>query len=387
MTYIEEKDSDEMENLSDIGQYGAGYGDIKLLSKFIKEIEDESENKIIYPSQMDLIKMGYDPQIKILSSDKPYLYPGEQFRIKTLLYNCFAELAEIKEKRRALRVATFNVHNMITRCNSGISPMYGTTLNPFEKPRDLNRFFKVFKYINADVLCLQELVPLTEKDIDKDITDYDYIRKNFNWSFLNKKMEELGYKYKVIGNTQFGNFLSDSNRSYFYLANAIYSKNEIIDHKIYAWTFLNRSSVFITIKYQGKPVNIGCVHWEYYLTKSPILEKISKSKNPLITQATLFYDLLETMDINNTILCGDFNINLFNKGQGPRYIGWDEKTKKYRNNWKNTNFSKIITNWSENDQTDFIIITKKSKLKAVYSNVVRTTVSDHNAVLTDFIWL
>ena len=45
----------------------------------------------------------------------------------------------------------------------------------------------------------------------------------------------------------------------------------------------------------------------------------------------------------------------------------------------------LSTNFSQNDQTDFIIYHNKSNLKTTYSYIVFTNISDHYIVLADFI--
>ena len=42
------------------------------------------------------------------------------------------------------------------------------------------------------------------------------------------------------------------------------------------------------------------------------------------------------------------------------------------------------TNFSQNEQTDFILINKSSMIKPKFSNIVETNISDHYLVLSDF---
>ena len=73
---------------------------------------------------------------------------------------------------------SFNLHNFVSRCNQGVAPIFGNILNPFEKSKDINKFIDIFKLVEADILCLQELVPITKNDINENITDLEYIQKN-----------------------------------------------------------------------------------------------------------------------------------------------------------------------------------------------------------------
>jgi len=90
------------------------YSDITIDSKLCKEIskikeqsndkinqlfyniENVADNKYIYPNQEELLKMGYAPKTIIYSSDKPYLYPGENF---SNIFFCNKEIKEIKKKK------------------------------------------------------------------------------------------------------------------------------------------------------------------------------------------------------------------------------------------------------------------------------------------------
>ena len=85
---------------------------------------------------------------------------------------------------------------------------------------------------------------------------------------------------------------------------------------------------------------------------------------------------------DNIIICGDFNINIYEKGISKRYNNWEQKTRQYRSNFNNTNIS---TNFSQMEQTDFILLNKNSNIKTTYSHTVKTNISDHYCVITDFI--
>ena len=336
-------------------------------------IDDVSNNNIIYPLQEIIIKMGYEPSIIIYSDNKPYLYPGEDFNIKGCFYKKTDMVLKTKIKNN-LRICTFNVHNFIKRCNMGIAPLFDYSINPFETPRDVMKFIDFFTLIDADILCLQELVPIINKQIIKDITDYSYIRDNFNFIYLNNLMENIGYKYHVIGPTQQGHLLKNTSKKYYYLANGIYSKIKFEQTFIYSYNFINRNSIMASILWNNKLVNIYCNHWEYI-----------NIDNVLILQSNALMDIINSNNNNNTILCGDFNINIFQKKEGARYKNWNEKTKFLRDNFISTNKSQIATNFSQLEQTDFIMISKNNNIKIIYSTIVKTDISDHYAVLTDII--
>ena len=345
--------------------------------KYIDILKDQSNDEIIYPSMDEMIKMKYSPSIIIHSSDKPYLYEGESFYGKNC--NIDKKTFILKKKNNTLRVLSLNVHNFISRCNQGISPMFDTALNPFETPRDINRFINFFKEQDADVLCLQELVPILKDIIKEDITDFEYIRNNFNFKYFNSLMEELGYKYRVISSTQRGNFLKSEINDYYYLANGIYSKYEIKDSKIYGYSFLNRNIIRADISWNNKIIKVFNTQWEYFNEMS-----LKVKENPIVLQSTELDNILND-NLHNIVLCGDFNINLFRKGFGPRYFNWEGRTKYLLNNFLNTTKNSYPTNFSQLEQTDFILLSKKNNIKPIYSIIVKTDISDHYAVLTDFI--
>jgi endonuclease/exonuclease/phosphatase family metal-dependent hydrolase len=376
MDFKEAKNKDPIEYYADLN------GGSQL--NFIKN-NDISNDKYIYPSQVELLKLGYEPNIIIYSDDKPYLYPGEHFEFNAVAKYCNRKIDEIKDKRSALRIATFNLHNFITRCNQGLAPLFGTALNPFSKPKDINKFIDLFKKVNADIYCFQEFVPITEKYIDKDITDLEYVRKNFNFKYFNDLMENIGYKYKIIGPTQYGKFYDLENRSYYFLANAIYSKIELLNPEVYSFSYLNRNIITAEVLFNNTKIRIFNTHLEYFETNNQILQNLNITTNQVIQQFKDLENLIDNFKNNNTIICGDFNIDIFNKNIGNRYRNWEEKTSFLRNNYLNVNRIQIPTNFSQQEKTDFIIINKNSSLKTVYSYTVFTSISDHYMVFADFI--
>lgn len=373
----------------DVNQLGGAYSDTtelvlptpnETLDNFYKT-ENIADNKIIYPSQLELIKMGYGPNVMIYSSDKPYLYPGEDFDFNIVSNFCNKTVNDIKKKRNELRVCTFNLHNFISRCNQGIAPLYGTSLNPFEKSRDIKKFINLFSEIDADVLCLQELVPITKKQIDKDIVDLKYIQQNFNFEYFNELMESIGYKYKLIGSTQQGKFYDAEQRDYYFLANGIYSKIKFEETDIFQFKYLNRNVLSVTIKYNNKLVQIYNTHLEYFDSPNEYL----KGGNQINQQFTDFTNLIKSSNVKSKIICGDFNINLYNKNTTFRYKNWENRTKYFISNFINTNKTKIPTNFHANDQTDMILYNTSSEIKSIYSHINFTNISDHYLYFVDFV--
>jgi endonuclease/exonuclease/phosphatase family metal-dependent hydrolase len=390
----EEKNVDEEQFLGTVKYYLERRYFISLTTKQIKQwillnqnggdnndnnnqlilLKNVSEDKYVYPEVSEAIKMGYVPKITIYNSNKPYLYPGESFSPFALKMCKHVEFTRPKG-RNIIRVITFNVHNFISRCNQGIAPLFGDRLNPFDKPRNVSRFIDFFKRLNADVINLQEVVPVINQIIDEDITDYNFIRDNFNFSYLNKLMESIGYKYKIISSTQNGYFLKDEKRTYYFLGNAIYSKFKLINPKIHQFTFLNRNFITASININNKIINLVNCHWEYF-----------NEDDKLIRQSNVMFNEIskEFKDLNNVILCGDFNINLFRKSKSPRYIGWEEKVGNYTKNFDKTN-KDIPTNFMQEEITDYILLSKNASIKTIFSYTPITSLSDHYPLLTDFL--
>jgi len=354
---------------------------LKDLYTYGKNISNE---KIIYPTVKELIDKNYISYTSILSDNKPYLFKGEDWISNRHL--CQKEINTIYDKNstQRIRILSFNVHNFITRCNQGITPLYFNNLNPYQFGRDIQQFFSVFKHINADVICLQEFVPVLDKPINEDITDYDEIRK-INFEYFNSEMKKLGYLYSCIADTNQGKFSENEPRSYFMLCNGIYSKLPILEEKIFQ-LFVNRNIVSIKVNHNNKDIWILNTHSAYYPEETP--ETIAMKKNLVILQFETIKYIIENEFLyktyKNLIFCGDFNINFFKKGHNYRYKNYDVIKNLMLEYFNNSFKINLPTNFSQNDQTDFILISKNSSLVPKYSLIVYSTLSDHFPLFTDF---
>ena len=334
-----------------------------------------SNNKIIFPDLIELSKMGFNSYTTILSDDKPYLYYGEDWKTLNL---CNKEPREIYDKKNnKLRVLTFNVHNFITRCNQGIAPMFNNNFNQFKKGRDFNKFYEFFKKVNADVICLQEFVPIPSSSLTEDITDYDEIQK-INFEYINEQMKKLGYNYSCIGETVKNNFTLKEPRTYYMICNATYSKLPIIEEKIFH-LFINRNITAIKINYNHQPVWILNTHLAYFPDKTPV----DLNKDSIVLQFETIKYIIEKEFKDNIIFCGDFNINLYTQQNNYRYKNFD-KVKNITDLFNNSSKISIPTNFSQNEQTDYILYSKNSKLHPAYNLIINSNLSDHNPILTDF---
>jgi hypothetical protein len=285
---------------------------------------------------------------------------------------------EIKKNNgEILRICSFNVHNFVTRCNQGINPLFGENLNIFETPRNIERFIEMFKEINADILCLQNISPILNQKIEEDIINNKEIA-DINFNYLNKEMEKLGYKYRVIYDMNYGNFTKNESKNYIYNANGIYSKKEIVDTIGYQ-LFINKNICFIDIKFKNKTITIGNTE---LLEKEDISNKIKKEDNIIEIQNKTVEEIIKNLNKNNIILCGSFGFNLF---QNNNIIKWNEKRMPLINNFNNTMYKSYTTNFNNNDQTDFILINKKAELKSISTFIYNTLISGHNAIISNII--
>jgi len=348
------------------------------IENLYNEIKDISDKKKIYPNENELIEMGYNPFLRYLSDNKPYIYEGEDWNISNTI-NCNKKIENtIKDKNDSiLRICSFNVHHFITRCNQGINPLFGENLNIFETPRNIERFIDMFKDIKSDILCLQNLSPILNKKVDKDIIDNKEINK-INFEYLNEEMAKIGYTYKVIFDKNAGNFCKNESKNYIYNANAIYSKKEIINNIGYQ-LFINKNISFIDIKFKNKVITIGNLE---LLEKEDISNSIEKDDNIIEIQNKVISNIISNMNKNEIILCGDFGFNLY---QNNNYSKWNEKRTPIINIFNNSMNKSYITNFNKGEQTDFILLHKKSSLKSLSTFVYSTTISDHNAIVSNII--
>jgi endonuclease/exonuclease/phosphatase family metal-dependent hydrolase len=255
--------------------------------------------------------------------------------------------------------------------------MFNNNFNQFDKGRDFSKFYELFKKVNADVICLQEFCPIPSSNLTEDITDYNEIQK-INFEYINEQMKKLGYNYSCIGETVKNNFTLNEPRTYHMICNAIYSKIPIEEEKIFH-LFINRNITAIKINYNNKPVWILNTHLAYFSDKNPIDLK----KDTIVLQFEVIKYIIEKEFKDSIIFCGDFNINLYTQQNNYRYKNFD-KVKNITNLFNNYSKISIPTNFSQNEQTDYILYSKNSKLNPGYSLFINSDLSDHNPILTDF---
>lgn len=374
----------------------------KNYTKYIIPINNIANDVNIFPSNFN--NLGYKKIGNILSYYKPYLYKGEAWKNYKNKY-CIEEKFNIKKDKNNIRIVTFNVHNWTKRCNMAKNVEKNTSN---KIARNINIFIEKFKTINADILCLQEVVPIFENIIDKNINDVNYIKKNLNFKFLVKEMEKIGYKYNYITNTQHSYIpIPLDYDEYFILANGIFSKIPIKNTQGYKLPG-NRTFIECMIEINGKDVLLYNTHIDYFpkLKVKELLDDSFKKVGPFDNITSLQIDLLilhivNKMKVYNTcdvILCGDFN---------KPYVISNKLLKIYKYRTTKTNFRlllnffkdsynichkdiethdpKRITNFSSELATDFIFISKYFSLDICNCEVIKTDISDHYPVMIDVI--
>jgi len=373
--------TDSTESDSDIKYEKNKKGGSIFSNKYVDSNIDISNEKYVYPQIDEIIKMGYLPNVIIYGDNYPFLYPAENYNDDYKM--CELNLKDININNR-LSVMSFNVHNFISRCNQGNAPVFSKRINPFDKPRDINKFIELFKKYSPTVLCLQEVVPILNQPInEKLITDFKFIRNNFNFEYLNKLMESIGYKYKIIANTKKGNRLKGEEPKYFFLSNAIYSKVPILNHNIIQFKFTDRNFIDIEIEYNKMKINIINLHFEYF---NGVSLNVPEIKDITLMQYNILNEYVNKLNNKNIILCGDFNINLFEQIQNnKRYnINYSDKVKLITEYFNNTSKINIPTNFIQNTTTDYILFSKTSKIKPFLTQILKTNISDHYPVISYF---
>ena len=150
--------------------------------------------------------------------------------------------------------------------------------------------------------------------------------------------------------------------------------------------FINRNIVSIKINYNNKDVWILNTHSAYFSDTTP--ETIALNTDLVVLQFKTIKYIIENEFLNkmykNLIFCGDFNINFFRKNNNYRYKNYDDIKNTVLDHFNNSFKIQLSTNFSQNDQTDFILINKNSQLYPKYNLVIYSTISDHFPIFTDF---
>lgn len=321
--------------------------------------------EIVYSDDL-LKKYGYTKINPITSYDNPEIYEGQNNEN----IECPKEKdTKIIKKNNGVRIVSYNVHNFTTICTDD------------KLKRDIKKFMKLFKKIDADVIALQEVIPINKTPIYEE--HYNYA----SFDYLIEEFKKNGYKYNIICNTMKDGLKTKEKKGYYFLGNAVFSKIEFTG-KCYQLP-MNRGFILCDFK-KFKLVNIHGEYWSDDLLNHIIPDEFNKDL--IKYQWNLVENILK--DINDLIIVGDFNIpykiwdnDIFKR---IRYRDIKNRMRWIRNNFidaHNTKYpiEKRITNLRQNIATDFIMIKNNSKINYKNPQIIKSNLSDHFPISIDLL--
>jgi len=335
----------------------------------MKKVSNQSNSNTIIPNPNKIKNIGFtEPNFNILSnySKKAYSYEanGKFSHINKILKNDTIFVPEHEPK--TIRIASYNVHNWIT------------LQKDYPKKRNINNFIQFFKVLNADIICLQEVVPIFNYEI-KNNTKYSSI-KDYNFKYLIKLMKDIGYNHHaIINNISDNTYHTEKNNNYYTLGNAIFSKINF-EKEIIQLTG-NRSAIVAHFNENDFDFIIINTHLEYtnkFFDKNKLKKEFNKNdiRNIQVSQLLELQKIYqEKYKTNNIFLCGDLNDHF--------------KSKILKDIFKEFISLKINqkTNLNQNNTTDFILPSKNT-LKNIFIydyDAIPARLSDHFPILLDFI--
>ena len=139
-----------------------------------KILPDISKEKEVFPTPQEIKRWGYEKYCDYHDNNTRIIidktYADRYFLELKMLDKVLQKAAKYQDHiyipykyPNTHRITTFNVHNFINYCSN-------------ETPKDIKLFKKVIENIKTDIICLQELVPLTDKKINVFINDYKDIK-------------------------------------------------------------------------------------------------------------------------------------------------------------------------------------------------------------------
>jgi endonuclease/exonuclease/phosphatase family metal-dependent hydrolase len=333
----------------------------------LKIISNQSNSNNIFPN--DISSLGFlNRNFDILSnkSKKAYKFESEdKHDIIDKLFTNYSNVYIPKLENNTTRIASYNVHDFVT------------IFKNYEKKRNINNFIQFFNALNADILCLQEIVPISDKNINKNtkVSSLD----SYNYKLLNQKMKEIGYKYSALVNNIIGESYFPEKKEYYVLGNGIFSKIPF-EKEIFHLTG-NRSAILAFFKTKDMNYVVINTHIEYSNPRIFDTEKLKKNTGFEDIRLLQVQQILEICNYatekyktKNIFLSGDFNDSYKSKRLFEIF-----KTFVSLKINKNTNiFSK--------NTTDFICPSKNTlKNIFVYNyDAIFAPLSDHLPIFLDF---
>ena len=283
---------------------------INNISNILVESYNESELNNVYINEKDFKKYNIKSFCKLLSYDKRKTHELEENR---MISKCENNIIYFNNFKNSFRIMSYNVHNFINLCDN---------INP---PKNFLSFHKLIEKVNSNIVCLQEVVPINEKNIEKNLNMNELKNYKLNYKYIVKKMKEIGYKYsfiidsnksyniKITNKDSFKNFI----KCYYPLGNAIFSKVKLNKVKGYILPG-SRSLIICDFIYNKKKILLINCHLEYsnkYKNINYLKEKYNEVKVKEL-QYKYFMKILKyekkNRNINSVILCGDLNENINN---------------------------------------------------------------------------
>lgn len=335
----------------------------------LKIISNQSNSNNIFLDSNNLSSLGFlNKNFEILSnqSKKAYKFESEnKYNIIDKLFNNYSPVYIPKLENNITRIASYNVHDFVT------------IFKKYDKKRNINNFIQFFNALNADIICLQEIVPIIDKNINKNIKVSSL--DSYNYKFLTQKMREIGYKYSALVNNIVDKTYLLEKMNYYVLGNGILSKLPF-EKEIFHLTG-NRSAILAFFKTKDINYIVINTHIEYSNPRIFNTEKLKKNTGFEDIRLLQVQQILEICNYaidkyktKNIFLSGDFNDTFKSKRLSEIF-----KTFISLKINKNTNiFSK--------NTTDFICPSKNT-LKNIFIfnyDAIFAPLSDHLPIFLDF---
>ncbi len=334
----------------------------------LKIISNQSNANNIFPDSNNLSSLGFlKKNFEILSNQSKKAYKIESENKYNIIDNLFNKHSLVyipKLENNTTRIASYNVHNFIT------------IFEKYEKKRNLNNFIKFFNALNADIICLQEIVPIIDKNINKNIKVSSL--DSYNYKFLTQKMKEIGYQYSALVNNIISETYFLKKIDYYALGNGIFSRIPF-EKEIFYLTG-NRTAILAFFKtkdinYLVINTHIECSQKNFDTDK---LKKNTGYEDIILLQVKQILEIcnyaIDKYKTKNIFLSGDFN-NTY-------------KSKKLSEIFKTFISLKINknTNIFSKNTTDFICPSKNT-LKNIFIfnyDAIFAPLSNHLPIFLDF---
>jgi endonuclease/exonuclease/phosphatase family metal-dependent hydrolase len=333
----------------------------------LKIISNQSNSNNIFPN--DISSTGFsNKNFEILSNKSKKAYKFESENKHDIIDNLFTNYSNVyipELESNTTRIASYNVHDFVT------------IFKKYEKKKNINNFIQFFNALNADILCLQEIVPIIDKNINKNtkVSSLD----SYNYKFLIQKMREIGYQYSAVVNNIIDKTYLLEKQEYYVLGNGIFSKIPF-EKEIFNLTG-NRSAILAFFKTKEMNYIVINTHIEYANPRIFNVEKLKKNTGFEDIRLLQVQQILEicnyAMDkykTKNIFLCGDFNESYKSKRLSEIFKTFVSLKIK-----KNTNIFFKNT-------TDFICPSKNT-LKNIFVfnyDAIFAPLSDHLPIFLDF---